>query len=74
MDAVIESRTVEARKTGPRRNRDKELVRYVGRHGVVRIGQVMVAMDAGHGIGSVRRAEGLTGRSGPPAAGVAPVA
>jgi hypothetical protein len=47
MDAVIGSRVVEARRSGPGRDRDLELVRYVGRHGVVRIGQVMVAMGAG---------------------------
>ncbi len=47
MDAVIESSVVVARETGLRRNRDRELIRYVGRHGVVRIGQVMVAMGAG---------------------------
>ena len=46
MDAVIESIVVEPRRTEGR-NRDRELVRYVGRHGVVRIGQVMVAMGAG---------------------------
>jgi hypothetical protein len=50
MDAVIESAVGEARKTGPRRNRDRELLRYVGRHGVVRIGQVMAAMDAGRSV------------------------
>ncbi len=50
MEAVIESKVVEARETGPRRNRDRELLRYVGRHGVVRIGQVMVAMDAGRSV------------------------
>jgi hypothetical protein len=50
MDAVIESAVVEARRNGPRRNRDKELLRYVGRHGVVRIGQVMAAMDAGRSV------------------------
>lgn len=47
MDAVIESSVVRALGTGPGRDRDLELVRYVGRHGVVRIAQVMVAMDAG---------------------------
>jgi hypothetical protein len=50
MEAVIESRTVEARETGLRRNRDRELLRYVGRHGVVRIGQVMIAMEAGRSV------------------------
>jgi hypothetical protein len=47
MDAVIESSVVEPRRTPPRRNRDRELIRYVGRHGLVRIGHVMKAMDAG---------------------------
>ena len=47
MDAVIESNVVEALETGPGRSRDRELVRYVGRHGVVRIGHVMAAMGAG---------------------------
>jgi hypothetical protein len=50
MDAVIESSVAKARGTGPRQNRDKELVRYVGRHGVVRIGQVMAAMGAGRSV------------------------
>jgi hypothetical protein len=50
MEAVIESSVAEARGTGPRRNRDRELLRYVGRHGVVRIGQVMTAMDAGRSV------------------------
>ena len=47
MDAVIESSVVEARGTGSGQSRDRELVRYVGRHGVVRIGHVMKAMGAG---------------------------
>lgn len=47
MDTVIDSGVVGARGTGPGRDRDLELLRYVGRHGVVRIAQVMVAMDAG---------------------------
>jgi hypothetical protein len=50
MDAVIESAVGEARETGPRRNRDMDLLRYVGRHGVVRIGQVMAAMGAGRSV------------------------
>jgi hypothetical protein len=47
MDAVIESRVVEPRKSVPTRNRDRELVRYVGRLGLVRIEHVMKAMDTG---------------------------
>ncbi len=47
MDAVIESSVVESRRIAPGRNRDRELIRYVGRHGVVRIAQVMTAMQAG---------------------------
>lgn len=47
MDALIETSVVEPRRTEPGRSRDLELLRYVGRHGVVRIGQVMAAMGAG---------------------------
>jgi hypothetical protein len=47
MDAVIESRVVEPRWSRPGRSRDLELLRYVGRHGVGRIDQVMTAMQAG---------------------------
>jgi hypothetical protein len=50
MEAVIESSVAGPRETGLRRNRDLELVRYVGRHGVVRIGQVMIAMEAGRSV------------------------
>lgn len=34
-------------RCAPRRDRDRELVRYVGRHGLVRIAHVMTAMEAG---------------------------
>ncbi|HWW67219.1 MAG TPA: hypothetical protein VNY83_04490 [Solirubrobacterales bacterium] len=47
MDALIESRAVEARRSRRGCSRDLELLRYVGRHGVVRIDQVMTAMSAG---------------------------
>jgi hypothetical protein len=46
MEAVAEN-VVEPRRTRSGRSRDLELLRYVGRHGVVRIDQVMVAMEAG---------------------------
>jgi hypothetical protein len=45
MGIDAESRVVEVRERG-RRDRDFELVRYIGRHGLVRIGHVMVAMGA----------------------------
>jgi len=47
MDTVIESGVVGPPRTGRGRDRDLELLRYVGRHGVVRIAHVMAAMDAG---------------------------
>jgi hypothetical protein len=46
MEIVTQSRVVEVGESR-RRDRDLELVRYVGRHGLVRIGHVMVAMGAG---------------------------
>jgi hypothetical protein len=50
VDAVIESNVVGTGRTGPRRDRDLELVRYVGRQGLVRIGHVIAAMDAGRSV------------------------
>jgi hypothetical protein len=47
MDAVIENKLVEPRRSRSGRSRDLELLRYVGRHGVARIDQVMTAMGAG---------------------------
>lgn len=47
MEALIENRVIEPRSSRPGRSRDWELLRYVGRQGVVRIGHVMEAMQAG---------------------------
>lgn len=46
MEIVTKSRVVSVGESG-RRDRDLELVDYVGRLGLVRIGHVMVAMGAG---------------------------
>ena len=47
VESIIGKSTIGAGEFVKDRNRDLELLRYVGRHGVVRIGQVMAAMDAG---------------------------
>ncbi len=47
MDAVIERSVVESRGTRSAHSRDLELVRYVGRHGVVAMRHVMAALGVG---------------------------
>jgi hypothetical protein len=47
MDTAIAERLIESQRAESGRTRDQELVRYVGRHGVVTIGQVMKAMEMG---------------------------
>jgi hypothetical protein len=47
MENAIAERLIEEHEAGSGRTRDQELVRYVGRHGVVTIEQVMKAMGVG---------------------------
>jgi hypothetical protein len=47
METMIGTETVGSSGSGRGRNRDRELLRYVGRFGLVRIGHVMEAMEAG---------------------------
>lgn len=47
METVIERSVVESRRTGSVHSRDLELVRYVGRHGLVAMRHVMVALGVG---------------------------
>ena len=47
MENAIAERLIEEHGAGSGRTRDQELVRYVGRHGVVTIEQVMKAMGVG---------------------------
>ena len=43
----METRELRATSAGERRDRDRELVRLIGRHGVMRLKQVMRAMEVG---------------------------
>ncbi len=47
METLIENRAVESQSVGAGRNRDWELVRYVGRNGVVAMRHVMAALGVG---------------------------
>lgn len=47
MEAVIRSEAVESVGPRPRRDRDRELVRLVGRHGLMSVEQAMAAMRVG---------------------------
>jgi hypothetical protein len=47
MENAIAERLIEDHEAGSGRTRDQELVRYVGRHGVVTMEQVMKAMGVG---------------------------
>ena len=47
METLIENWSVESQSVGVGRNRDWELVRYVGRHGVVAMRHVMAALGVG---------------------------
>jgi hypothetical protein len=47
MDTAIAEKLIESQRAENGRSRDQELVRYVGRHGVVTMAQVMKAMGVG---------------------------
>ena len=47
MEAVIERDVVKSRGTGSAHSRDRELVRFVGRHGVVAMRHVMAELGVG---------------------------
>ena len=55
---MMETREVQAVSGGERRDRDRELVRLIGRHGGMTLKQVMRAMEVG----------------GPPPTGASPAA
>lgn len=45
METALAAVSIHPQRPGPRRSRDRELVRFVGRHGVVAIEHVMVSLD-----------------------------